>query len=132
MAMVIAKPRHMNRHKRLLVLPNNTAKTHPLHKTLSLLACSIPGNLSNIEALKDEGAELCIQGWREATTRQYAPAFLKWHVFCHNSGENAFSPSANAVIDFVTQLYKDGMGYSAMNTARSAMSAFINSDDALP
>ena len=33
--------------------------------------------------------------------------------------------SANAVIDFPTQLCKDSKRYSTMNTARSALSAII-------
>lgn len=38
---------------------------------------------------------------------------------------NCVKPSVNMVIEFLTHLFHEGLGYSALNTARSALSQFI-------
>lgn len=52
--------------------------------------------------------------------------------FCRKRGENPCSPPVRSVIEFLTELYRTGIGYSALNTARSALSCFVTTNTGLP
>lgn len=45
--------------------------------------------------------------------------------FCSRQHTDSLQPSVATVIDFLTELYESGLAYSAMNTARCALSTFI-------
>lgn len=45
--------------------------------------------------------------------------------FCCKREINVFEADVNNVLSFLTELYKSGLGYSCINTARSALSSFI-------
>ena len=38
---------------------------------------------------------------------------------------NIFTPTEVVLIEFLTMLYKSGVGYSSVNTARSALSSYL-------
>lgn len=46
--------------------------------------------------------------------------------FCTERTIDTFAPSVNSVLDFLTNLYHKGLGYSSLNIARSALSSFIS------
>ena len=48
--------------------------------------------------------------------------------FCQDNGINIERASIQHGLEFLTFLYKQGLGYSAINTARSALSAVITLD----
>lgn len=50
----------------------------------------------------------------------------KWISFCGEREITPFQPSVNNVIQFLTTLHEMGLGYSAINTAKSAISSFVN------
>jgi len=54
---------------------------------------------------------------------------LKWCTYCWERNINPFSPSLSEVLSFLTLLFSTGIGYSALNTARSALSTFIVCDN---
>ena len=67
--------------------------------------------------------------WRKSTKRGYEVYLRRWVSFCHKQQIDKISVSVNDVIEFVTEEYQRGNGYSAINTARSALSSlgiFIN------
>ena len=45
--------------------------------------------------------------------------------FCHEREIDVFDPNVNNVLAFLTKLYNDGLSYSALNTARCALSSFL-------
>ena len=49
----------------------------------------------------------------------------QWNSFCRGK-DDPLKPSVNTVLAFSTQLYEKGLGYSSINTARSAISSFLN------
>ena len=49
----------------------------------------------------------------------------KWYKFCEQREINCVTPNVSVVIEFLTELFDQGFGYSAINTARSALSQFI-------
>lgn len=71
--------------------------------------------------------ELITSSWSAGTRKQYEPYIRKWIKFCD---ENRIDPTCPPIIsgaEFITKLFKEGgIGYSAINTARSALSAVID------
>ena len=51
---------------------------------------------------------------------------------CRKRSIDPLSPLVKNVIDFLTKLFHDECGYSAINTARSALSCFIFTDTSKP
>lgn len=45
--------------------------------------------------------------------------------FCNEREVDPFSPNVNIILEFLASLYRKGLGYSAINTARSALSSFF-------
>lgn len=46
--------------------------------------------------------------------------------FCREEQIDQFNPSVKSVITFLTKLLKDGLGYSGINTAKSAVSSVVS------
>jgi len=67
-----------------------------------------------------------MESWRTGTTKQYRVYLDKWKNFATARNENPVHLSVANVIDFLTHLYDTGSRYSAINTARSALSAAID------
>ena len=45
---------------------------------------------------------------------------------------DTYKPSVAQIVEFLTELYHEGMSYSALNTARSALSSIVSTQDNLP
>ena len=53
-------------------------------------------------------------------------AFIKqWIRFCQRQLVNEFQAHVHEILNFLTELFDDGAGYSALNTARSPLSIFV-------
>ena len=70
--------------------------------------------------------DVIMASWGQGTTKQYKTFLAKWELFC---GNNKLFPSQATVEDgikFLTSLFNSGLGYCAINTVRSALSAVMN------
>lgn len=66
-----------------------------------------------------------LKSWRGSTQKQYQVYFQKWYCFCSKRG---FDPCPNPpvkVLDFLAELFEQGLGHSTLNTARSALSQVL-------
>ncbi|WAR24858.1 hypothetical protein MAR_038527, partial [Mya arenaria] len=76
------------------------------------------------KGLSKSASEIVIVSWRNTTKKQYDGYIRKWiHYF--GQYENPIKPDVKYVINFLSDLFKKGLSYSALNTARSAISVFI-------
>ena len=64
--------------------------------------------------------------WRASTAKQYQIHLSRWEMFCQSRNINKFNASIENGIDFLASLYEKGLGYSAINTARSALSSVLD------
>ena len=64
--------------------------------------------------------------WRANTVKQYQIHLSRWETFCKSRNINKFNASIENGIDFLASLYEKGLGYSAINTARSALSSVLD------
>jgi hypothetical protein len=97
MQMCLQPPICLAPGKKLLTLPGQPQEIHPLYKTLALLVSG----------------------------KQYQCYLLKWVSFCQENQIKIENADINDGLKFLTYLYYKGVGYSAINTARSALSAVI-------
>ena len=65
-------------------------------------------------------------GWRDSTKKQYDTYLKKWTEFCESQKRTAHHSSIGLGLDFLYELHKKGLSYSAINTARSAISSFMS------
>ena len=65
------------------------------------------------------------QSWRSGTRKQYATYLQKWQRYCSSRDIDSLHPSVEDGINFLAELYDAGIGYSAINTARSALSSVV-------
>ena len=79
--------------------------------------------------LSEQNIEIIFDSWRVSTKKQYLTYLHKWIIFCTNDNIDIFTKDVNKVLSFLNLLYDNGLTYSAINTARSALSAFLGVAD---
>ena len=83
------------------------------------------------ESLKKENFSewartIIMSSWRDSTKLQYESYIKKWEKFTAEREIDFATPSVRDIIEFLTDIFNTGVGYSAINTARSALSTFIS------
>lgn len=66
--------------------------------------------------------EVIMQSWRDSTHKQYKVYINKWLQFCGEGPHDPLHPSVRSLLSFLHSLFRKGLRYSALNTARSAVS----------
>ena len=61
--------------------------------------------------------------------KQYQTYLRKWQEFCEEHKVDKFKPETGNAIEFLVSLYDTGLGYSAINMARSALSTVVTVDN---
>ena len=69
--------------------------------------------------------DILMASWRSGTTKQYQTYLRKWQEYCEEHKLDKFKPGTGNAIEFLVSLYNSGLGYSAINTARSALSTVL-------
>ncbi|PFX11492.1 hypothetical protein AWC38_SpisGene24753, partial [Stylophora pistillata] len=78
--------------------------------------------------LSPSATEVLMGSWPEGTTKQYQTYLKRWQSFCEHRNIDIYCPGVAMGIEFLVSLYWSGLGYSAVNAARSALSATILSE----
>ena len=113
--------------------PTSTAK--PSQGKSSDLAPAEPPRMSLIReglnkyALSPAAKDVLMASWREGTSKQYHTYLGKRNQYCRDKNIDVFQPGVTNGIEFLVSLYKSGLGYSAINTARSALSSILVLED---
>ena len=76
-----------------------------------------------VQGIRGRTCKIICASWRESTKRQYAVYFSCWNQYCASRNSDPFRKAVALVLHFLTKLFDEGLGYSAINTARSAVSA---------
>lgn len=79
--------------------------------------------------LSPDTIDILMASWRKSTGKQYATYLSQWVTYCKNKQLDVTHATINDGLDFLTLLYKQGVGFSAINTARSALSSAITPAD---
>ena len=98
--------------------PSTTQATLP--PGLSLVRQTLTGH-----GISTKAKDIIMAPWRTGTTKQYEVHLKRWEQFCQSQGINRFDAIVENGFDFLATLFTSGLGYSAMNTARSALSSVL-------
>ena len=72
-------------------------------------------------------ADIILDSWGPSATKQYMCYIKKW-LHSSNTGQiDPFDPPINSVLEFLTELFSSGFGYSTINVAYSALSSLVAS-----
>ena len=69
--------------------------------------------------------KLILKSWASGTRKQYKIYFKQWTTFCKTQPVDISSASIKDGTEFLLSLYKKGLGYSAINAARSMLSNIL-------
>ena len=75
------------------------------------------------QGLSESATNIIMSSWKSGTKKQYNTFIKRWLQHCCKNKVNSIQPSLNQVLEFFTQLFDTGLGYSSLNTARGALSA---------
>ena len=87
--------------------------------------------LSSTNSSKD-AQKIILSSWRPGTQKQYQPYSKRWNTYCTENKVSVLCPKVEQVIEFLTMSYRNGLGYSAINTGRSSLSSIIFQENGLP
>ena len=79
----------------------------------------------NNKNLSTVAKDIIMASWRSGTGKQYHSYLGRWEKFCAQKVIPEEDASIEHGIDFLASLYEEGLGYSAINTARSALSSVL-------
>ena len=82
--------------------------------------------------ISGKATEIILHSWSVGTQKQYQPYLRRWFEFCVEQQASPYSPSVTTVLDFLVRLHEQGLTYTTLNTARSAISALTVSTDRTP
>lgn len=99
---------------------------HPDHRRQTdnqISICSLPlvGDILKAEGFSSASTDIVLSSWKDSTQKQYKTYITKWVHFCNTRNINPKTPVARELIEFLTELFLEGLGYSALNTAKSAV-----------
>lgn len=76
--------------------------------------------------LSDDALEICGAGLSGSTHSQYSKHLLNFKNYCLEIGEsNYLSVNVSTGIEFLTSMFKKGLSFSTLNSARSALSQYV-------
>ena len=81
--------------------------------------------------LSTGATSIILSSWRDGSRKQYSSYLKRWVQFCSQRQIDSLRAPVTRVLDFLTELYNTGLGYSAINTARSAISSILLSTGAV-
>ena len=70
---------------------------------------------------------LIMDAWRPSTKKVYTTYLNKWSLFCVERNIQILNPTLPQACRFLRTLSDAGLGYAALNTARSALSTILPS-----
>eukprot|EP00794_Sanderia_malayensis_P001725 gene1725-1923_t len=77
------------------------------------------------KGISDTAADIIGNSWRAGTKKQYRSYITRWEKYCSARNINPLSANVIDGINFPGKLFSDGLSYSSINTARSALSNLI-------
>lgn len=76
-------------------------------------------------SLPEKTTSIILSSWRQSTKKQYAVYIRRWITFCKEQKLQVYQTGVLPVLKFLTIVYDQTHSYSAVNTARCALSSFI-------
>ena len=104
-----------------------TGTDTPLTQQAGPLNMPLVRKTLNTKNLSSSAKEIIMASWHPGTGKQYHSYLGRWEKFCAQKAIVVEDANIENGVDFLPSLYEDGLGYSAINTARSALSSVLTS-----
>ena len=89
---------------------------------------NLRGRLRSSGFSKQAVSILC-SSWRAGTKNQYATYINKWRSYARKRLIDPIHPSVSEAVNFLTLLFQNGLSYSSICIARSALSCYLEIDN---
>ena len=109
----------------VLTVAGTSDGTSPTSRSTGISGMQIVRRSLEDQGISGEAENIIMAAWRPTTQKQWAPYLAKWSTYCDNRKVDTFSPGLKDVLNFLTELFETGIGYSAINTAKSALTAIV-------
>ena len=109
----------------LLQLPQNPQAVHPVTCKSKITGMSLIRERLDQHNFSTATKEILLCSWRSGSRKQYNTYLNKWEWYCEERTLSKLNPGLDQAIEFLTFLFESGLGYSALNTARSALSTIL-------
>ncbi|XP_044179688.1 uncharacterized protein LOC122961167 [Acropora millepora] len=128
MRMLIQHTVILQKSKSLLKLPSKPAEVHPLSNKLSLLVCHLSGDNYKV---RDFHRKLQTPFYHHGEREPKSSTKRTWigGQSSDSRGLNPISATVTQGINFLAELMSHNIGYSGINTARSALSSVLTVHD---
>ncbi|XP_060553557.1 uncharacterized protein LOC132714668 isoform X2 [Ruditapes philippinarum] len=100
------------------------ARTETSAKTDETWAFSSIRSAHKTKGVPRNARDIILKSWRSSTKQQYNTYIKKWITFC-GIKIDPINPSINQVLQFMSNLFRDGLQYRSLCVARSALSSFL-------
>ena len=126
MNMLIDFPLILPRKEDTRSVPASTpSAAAPIAQETSTSGLPLVRDLLTSRGVSAGAAKIIMQSWRAGTQKQYHTYHQRWRVFCRSRGIDPISASLEDGLEFLHHQYQNGLSYSGINTARSALSTVI-------
>ena len=90
------------------------------------------GFLQKSSTLSKAAIEIISTSWRQGTEKRYNGHIKRFVDFCHKRQADPLCAITKTGIEFLNEYFNTGVGYSAVNSARSALSFLIKALHGIP
>ena len=98
-------------------------RSSPLSQETGFDCLQIVRQSYETQAFSPKATSIILQSWRKGTTKQYSSYIKRWTTYCRQKQIDPVSATVPQALDFLVELFETGIGYSGINTARSALSS---------
>lgn len=109
-----------------LQMPGGKGMAQSLVKKMTLMVCRVSRRFLKTQEISKRASDIILQSWnKEYGNSMRRTSCKRWFKYCHRKHVHCDDPSISKALDFLVELYDQGIGYSAMNTARSALTCIL-------
>ena len=93
---------------------------------------SLGSFIAESNGILKEAQDILEASWRPSTRKRYA-GHLQWFTqYCNQRNVDPFQATTKIGIEYLTNYFHTGVGYSSVNTARSLLSTIIKTENEIP
>ena len=111
--------------KECLTNVRDETRSSPLNQENGSDCLQIVRQSYETQGFSQKATSIILQSWRKGTTKQYSSYIKRWTTYCHQKQIDPVSATIPQALDFLVELFETGVGYSGINTARSALSGVL-------
>ena len=90
------------------------------------MACRLSGNALICKEFFKRAGDIILHFWRQRTLKHFSSYIYEVDAFCGNQQIDCVSSTLCQALDFLVELFKNGIGCGGINTSRPSLSCIIN------